>query len=125
MGYTIGWQLWGAVSDFFLDYIISQDSFNYVSQMYRENAFLAVLGAAFTPIPYKVFTITAGVCNVNLGIFVFASSIGRSARFFMLAAFMYFVGPKAKGLIDRYFNWFTFILFALVALGFIILKVIS
>ena len=85
-GYLIGWGLWELVDNFFLTYVFSQNAFLYVSGRYEENAFIAILGAAITPIPFKVFTVTAGVFKLNLIILILASVIGRSARFFTEAA---------------------------------------
>ena len=69
----------------FHPYIFPQAAFDRVQELYQGNAFLAILSAAFTPIPYKVFTIAAGVFEVGFATLVVASVIGRSARFFMVA----------------------------------------
>jgi membrane protein YqaA with SNARE-associated domain len=122
LGYLIGWGVWEIVSDFFFKYVFSIDSFLYVSKKYQENAFLAVLGAAFTPIPYKVFTVSAGVFKVNPLTFILASIIGRSARFFLEGALIYLFGFKIKDFIDKYFNPLVTAFFLLVVIGFIIVK---
>ena len=100
VGYLIGWTIWEIVSEFFLTYLFSVDAFNYVGIKYNENAFLAILGAALTPIPYKVFTITAGVFKINLATFILASSIGRSARFLIEGSLIYFFGEKIRYFIE-------------------------
>jgi len=122
LGYLIGWGVWEIVSDFFFKYVFSIDSFLYVSKKYQENAFLAVLGAAFTPIPYKVFTVSAGVFKINPLTFILASIIGRSARFFLEGALIYLFGFKIKNFIDKYFNPLVTAFFLLVVIGFIIVK---
>jgi membrane protein YqaA with SNARE-associated domain len=121
-GYFIGWKLWELTSSFFFTYIFSEELFNKVSALYNENAFLSVLGAAFTPIPYKVFTIAAGVCQINFIIFMLASIIGRSGRFFLVSTVVFFFGARAKELIDKYFNLVTIVFFLLLIAGFIVLK---
>lgn len=121
-GYLIGWGIWELVDDFFFNYIISQKAFFYVSGKYNENAFLAILGASFTPITYKVFTVTAGVFKVNIFILILASAIGRSARFFMEAILIYFYGMSIRNFIEKYFNVLATIFFLLLILGFIIVK---
>lgn len=124
-GYFIGWQLWQWLHNFFFNNLgvigFTSENFDKVQQLYDKNAFLAVFGAAFTPIPYKVFTIAGGVCQINFGIFILASAIGRSMRFFAVAGLIFFVGPKAKELINKYFNWFALLFFALIVLGFLVL----
>lgn len=122
LGYFIGWSLWELFSGFFFTYIFSPDVFLYVGNRYEENAFIAILGAALTPIPYKVFTVTAGVFKISLLTLVAASVIGRSARFFFEAGLVYFFGESIKSLIDRYFNLLVALFFVLIVLGFILVK---
>jgi len=67
--------------------------------------FWAVLLAGFSPIPYKVFTISAGVITMNFPLFVIASAVGRGARFFLVAGFMAWGGERMDGLLRRYIDW--------------------
>lgn len=123
-GYFIGWALWDLLSNFFLTYVFSEQAFNYVGTLYEQNAFLAVLGAAVTPIPYKVFTVAAGVFHINLLYLIIASVIGRSARFFIEAALIYFFGERIRRFIDKYFNLLLTLFFVLIVLGFIVIKIL-
>jgi len=121
-GYLIGLVIWEAVSNFFFSYIFSENAFLFVSDKYHQNAFIAILGAALTPIPYKVFTITAGVFKVNFLIFLIASAIGRPLRFFTEAILISIFGQKIKLFIDRYFNILAILFFILLLLGFFVIK---
>ncbi|MGB2692638.1 MAG: YqaA family protein [Thermodesulfobacteriota bacterium] len=121
-GYFIGWALWDLMSGFFLTYVFSQEAFDFVGSLYQQNEFLAVLGAAVTPIPYKVFTVTAGVFQISLISLIVASAIGRSARFFIEAALIYFFGEKIRYFIDKYFNLLLILFFILIVLGFVTVK---
>ena len=78
-----------------------------VSSLYEEWNFWIVFAAAFTPIPYKVITILAGVCAINFPMFVLASVIGRSARFFLVAWLFRTYGPSIKDFIERRFALVT------------------
>ena len=125
-GWYIGYALWSSVDDFFFEFVpgFSQHNFETVSKLYGENAFLAILAAAFTPIPYKVFTIAAGVCHltVPLKTLVLASALGRSGRFFLVAGGIFFFGPRAKAVLEKHFEWITLALFAMLVLGFLAIK---
>lgn len=121
-GYFIGWALWGLMSSFFLTYVFSPEAFDFVRVQYEQNAFLAILGAAITPIPYKVFTVSAGVFHINLLYLILASAIGRSARFFLEAGLVYFFGEQIRNFIDKYFNLLVTLFFILVLAGFFIVK---
>ncbi|NUO82657.1 DedA family protein [candidate division KSB1 bacterium] len=124
LGYLIGWQLWSMMSDFFFTHVpgFTHEVFNLVAQKYNENAFLAVFTAAFTPIPYKVFTIAGGVFQINFLEFMVASIIGRSMRFFLVAGLIWKFGAGIKATIDRYFDWFAVGFTVLLILGFIVIK---
>jgi membrane protein YqaA with SNARE-associated domain len=127
-GWYIGRALWLSVDDFFFSYVpgFSHANFNRVETLYGENAFLAILAAAFTPIPYKVFTIAAGVFHrtVPLQTLILASLVGRSARFFLVATVMYFFGESAKAVLERHFEWMTLALFALLTAGFLAIRML-
>ena len=95
-----------------------------VAQLYGQNAFLAILTAAFTPVPYKVFTIAAGVFHekVSLWTLVSASILGRSGRFFLVAGAIYLFGPPIKRVLDKYLEVFTVIFMVLLVGGFVLVK---
>jgi membrane protein YqaA with SNARE-associated domain len=131
LGYLIGWGLWGVVGDFFLQYIFSplehnieggKELFQIVQLKYQDNAMFAIFTAAFTPIPYKIFTIAAGVFGVGFLTLVTASAFGRSLRFFMVAALVYFFGSSIKAFIDKYFNILTIIFTILLIGGFLLVS---
>jgi membrane protein YqaA with SNARE-associated domain len=124
LGYLIGNALWEAVSQFFFTYVFSEDVFSKVRSIYNDWAFWAVFTAGFTPIPYKVFTIAAGVMTINFPMFVLASAVSRSARFFLVAGMIYFFGPPIKTFIDKYFNMLVVVFTVLLIGGFILIKVL-
>lgn len=123
-GWLIGYALWATVGWFFFAYVpgVTEANFATVRDLYHANAFIALLGAAFTPIPFKVFTIAAGVFDVSLGVLLVASSIGRFARFMLVAAFIYKFGPGVKALIEKYFEIVTLAFFVLMVLGFLAIR---
>lgn len=119
-GYFIGLYLWGTVDQFFFRYVpgFTEKNFLYVQARYQENAFLAIFAAAFTPIPYKVFTVASGVFQTGLAVLVSASVLGRGMRFFLVAGLLRWIGEPAKRFIDRYFNLLTIAFLVLLVLGF-------
>jgi membrane protein YqaA with SNARE-associated domain len=125
-GWAIGWGLWQAVEPWFFSYVpgFSREKFELVESLYLGNAFLAIFAAAFTPIPYKVFTIAAGVFAVPLGTLVAASALGRGARFFLVATATYFFGAAAKQFLDRYLEVVTLALLAAIVAGFLAIKLL-
>lgn len=125
-GYAIGAFLWNLdfVHGFFLNYVFSQQTFDHVGQLYKDWDFWIVFVAAFTPIPYKVITITAGVFGTNFAMFVLASAIGRSARFFLVAWLFRRFGPSIKDFIERRFGLVTIVGTLMLIGGFLAFKLL-
>jgi membrane protein YqaA with SNARE-associated domain len=124
LGWYIGFALWESMSTFFFEYVpgVTAENFDKVQARYDEHAFLAIFGAAFTPIPFKVFTIASGVFEVALPTLIIASALGRSLRFMIVATAIFFFGPPVKDLLDRYFGIVTFVLLVLLVAGFASIK---
>ncbi len=74
--------------------------------------------AGLTPLPYKVFTISGGAFSINFKIFVLASIVSRSLRFFLVAAIVYWLGDAAKIFIDKHLGWLTIAFVVLLVVGF-------
>ena len=66
--------------------------------------------AGFSPIPYKLFTVTAGLLSLALLPFVIASFIGRGARFFLVAGLLKYAGPKLESVMLKYVEWIGWIM---------------
>jgi len=82
--------------------------------------FWAVLVAGFSPIPYKLFTISAGALAMNLPLFLLASAVGRGARFFMVAGLVRWGGPRIEPMLRRYVERLGWATVALLCLGFLV-----
>lgn len=125
-GYLIGWGAWAAVDDVFFNYVpgFNHHQFERVQHLYDSYNFWIVFVAAFTPIPFKVITITAGVFGINFPMFVIGSVIGRSARFFLVAWMLHHFGAPIRDFIDKYFNILTVVGTALLIGGFYVIKVV-
>jgi membrane protein YqaA with SNARE-associated domain len=121
-GWAIGWGLWTALAPWFFRYVpgFSTEKFDFVERLYQANAGWAIFSAAFTPIPFKIFTIAAGVCSVPLLTLVIASTLGRGARFFLVATVMRIFGAKARDFLDRYLELVTIVLGLLLVGGFLV-----
>lgn len=124
-GYFIGYALWSTFEPYLINRVFSQETFDAVTGKYKDYGELAVFIAAFTPIPYKVFTVAAGVAKLNILGFTGASIVGRGARFFLVAMIIRALGPRAKLWIDKYFNMVTVIGTLLLIGGFLVIKFMS
>jgi len=96
--------------------------YDYIKNLYTNYDAWAIGIAGFTPIPYKLFTIAAGAFNINFPVFIFASLVSRSARFFLIGGLIYFFGPRIQVFIDKYFNILAIAFTVLLIAGFAIIK---
>ncbi len=110
-GYAIGFFLWQntageytALAQFFFDHVFSVEAFERVGALYERYNFWIVFTAGFTPLPYKIFTITGGLFHINFPMFLIASICSRGLRFFLIAGLIWRFGAPIKSFIDRYFN---------------------
>ena len=122
VGYFLGWQFMGAVGDKIISFYGLTERVEYIASLYRHYDAWAVSIAGFTPIPYKLFTITAGAFQVNFPVFVLASACSRTLRFFMVGGLIFLFGPRIKAFIDRYFNLLSILFTLLLVAGFVAVK---
>jgi membrane protein YqaA with SNARE-associated domain len=131
LGYAIGHFLWWTPSNeftgiagFFFNNIpgFTQNAFYDIQQLYVKHDFWIIFTAGFTPLPYKVITISSGAFNINILMFIVASVISRGARFFLVAALIWKFGPAIKEFIDKYFNWLAIAFTVLLIGGFVAIK---
>ncbi len=131
LGYAIGYWLWwndpgvfSGLAEFFFAHIpgFTEETFDRIKQQYDQHSFWIVFAAGFTPLPYKVITVTAGAFEIQFVMFLIASTVGRSARFFLVAGLFGLFGNRIKPLVDKYFNLLCFLFLILLIGGFLLLK---
>ncbi|MFA5087576.1 MAG: YqaA family protein [Candidatus Omnitrophota bacterium] len=125
LGYWIGWGLYASIGKFVVEAYHLEAVVEMVGRKYSENAFLTIFTAAFTPIPYKAITITAGLFKIRLSVLITASLIGRAGRFFLVAGALRIFGKKIADSIEKYFDIFSLVFAALLIGGFLFLKFFS
>ncbi len=113
VGYLIGSFAFDLVEPFIIDWGYS-DVLKTSMDLFKEWGFWAVLIAGFSPVPYKIFTISAGLLALAFWPFVIASFIGRGARFGLVAYVLSRFGPTIEPLLMKYIErlgWLVVILF--------------
>ena len=109
-GYFIGVFLWDTIGQSIIEFYHLENQFDLFKKNYNEKGALIVFIAGFTPIPYKLITISSGGMHLDLITFIIASFISRGARFFILTGIIRLFGDAAKKVIDKYFSILTLIL---------------
>ncbi|MCU0833382.1 MAG: DedA family protein [Chromatiaceae bacterium] len=113
-GYAIGYFAFGLVEPLVGEGGRYAEPFAAAQAWFSEWGVWAIFVAGFSPIPYKIFTITAGVLHMALLPFVIASAVGRGARFFLVAALMAWGGERMEGLLRQYVDRIGWLVVALV-----------
>lgn len=102
--------------------IISENKLYQVKLLYQKYDVWAILVAGFSPIPYKIFTISAGLFDLDIKRFVIASFFGRGGRFFLVGTLIFIFGEKIKYFLNRYLEISIVILTVLLIGGFVLVN---
>ena len=104
LGYIIGASFFAVLGEPLITFYHLEESVLYLGTVFSEKAFVSIFLAAFTPIPFKVFTIAAGLFHIDFFIFIIASLLGRGMRFFAVGYLVHRFGEKISLLLFKYFN---------------------
>jgi membrane protein YqaA with SNARE-associated domain len=120
-GYLIGKLAFGWIEPWLMDSHYA-DAFLSAVAAFETWGFWYILVAGFTPIPYKVFTISAGVVGMPFPAFIGGSIVGRGGRFFLVAALIRLGGEKFSDRMRKYVDLIGWVLIALIAVIFAVMK---
>ena len=105
IGYLIGMFFFDALGEQIIDFYDARDKFEQAVAWFAEYGVWVVFIAGFSPIPYKLFTITSGMLSLALAPFILASLVGRAGQFFLVAGLIVLGGDRLEGSIRRYVEW--------------------
>ena len=128
LGYFIGMFMWDQIGGWVFAHLggigFTEENFSSFQEGYNKYGFWIVFTCGFTPLPYKVCTITAGVAGIFFPGFLIASALSRSARFFIVAGLFGWKGEAIRPFIEKYFNWLSLAFVILLIGGFAVLKLL-
>lgn len=124
LGYAIGLFLFESIGEWVIATYHLAAEFERFQQVFNDGGFLAVLIAGFTPVPYKLITITAGVTSLDLAVFAIASVLARGGRFFLVALLLWRFGPPIRQFIERRLGLLTGAFMVLLIGGFFAIKLL-
>lgn len=102
VGYQFGATLFDEVARPLLDSYDLLDQADVAQRLYRDNALLALVTSGYTPIPYMLYTMTAGAAGQPLPSFVAGSLLGRALKYVPIAALAYAFGPAVHRILRRF-----------------------
>ncbi|VBB69240.1 FIG139438: lipoprotein B [invertebrate metagenome] len=106
-GYGVGYFLFETAGQGIITFYHLQDSFLRVCAAFNQYGVVIILVAAFTPLPYKLITISAGVIQFDPLMFVVTSLVGRGLRFFLVAGLLWRFGALVRAFIERWLGLVT------------------
>jgi membrane protein YqaA with SNARE-associated domain len=121
-GYCIGLFFFNSLGLLILNYYGLTDQFLNFENYYSKYGVWIILGAGFTPFPFKFITIASGFFNFNIIFFIGISLIARGLRFYILAFLLNIFGESIDKLINKYFNFLVSIFFILLVGSIMIIK---
>ena len=122
IGYAIGYFFYSVIGSFIVDLYGLSNSFDSFEGYYNKYGIWIVLGAGFTPFPFKFITIASGVFNLNLIQFTIVAIFARGLRFYLLASLLYIFGNSLKMMIDKNFNLLASLFFVLLVGSILLVK---
>ncbi|MGD9021736.1 MAG: YqaA family protein [Lysobacterales bacterium] len=120
-GYLIGRLAFGWIEPWLMQSAYA-GAFTSAVKAFETWGFWYILLAGFTPIPYKVFTISAGVVGMPLPAFIAGSAVGRGGRFFLVAALIRLGGERFANRLRRYIDWIGW---GVIAIALVIVAVLQ
>ena len=120
VGYLLGYFAFEGLVEPLINAAGYTERYLQVVEWFKEYGFWVVFLAGFSPIPYKVFTVSAGVLHMAILPFILASTIGRSARFFLVAGLIRWGGKAMEQKLREYIDILGWLVIALVGLLYFI-----
>jgi len=101
-GYTIGYFIFDVIGDQIVSLISTQEQFDHVKQQMQQNGFWFVLTVGIAPIPFQIAMLAAGTLKYSLPLFLVATTLARSVRYYGLALLVYWIGNRAQEFYERH-----------------------
>jgi len=121
IGYLLGWGAMSVIEPWIID-MGWTEQLNNARADFVTYGVLAVGIGAFTPAPFKIFTITAGMLSMSFIPFILVSLVGRAAHFYMIALLMAWAGPKMEPVVRKYIEWLGWAVIVLAVVGLLMHK---
>lgn len=118
LGYAIGYYFFEWAHPV-ITYVGYEAGYEQVKTWFHDVGFWAMAIAGFTPIPFKIFTITAGVVKMNLAAFILGSCVGRASRFYLVGGLLYVFGQQVDHLLHKWIDTIGWVIIVLALVAYI------
>lgn len=118
LGYAIGAWLYDTLGQWIINTYHMQDAFQRFHDQFNEWGSIIILAKGLTPIPFKLVTIASGVAGLNLVTFLFAATVTRGIRFYLVSWLVRRYGEPIRTFVERHLTWVFLGVFAVIIFGF-------
>ena len=122
IGYFIGMYAFDLAGQQIIEFYNAQEKFDTAVSWFDTYGVFTVFIAGFSPIPYKLFTLTSGMLGLALIPFILASLVGRAGQFFVVAGLLYFGGERLENSIKKYVEWLGWAVVLLAVILYFVFK---
>lgn len=117
VGYAVGYFIFDAIGQQLVSLISTQEQYEQVRQQMHNRGFWFVFSVGVIPIPFQIAMLAAGATKFSFGLFIVASTLSRSIRYYGLAILVWFAGNRAQALFEKHKIVFSVVLFSIVAVA--------
>ncbi len=121
IGYGIG--RWGGRP--IVTRLLAPEKLRAVQDLYNRYDLWAIVIAGFTPLPYKIFTVSAGLFHIRFRTLLLGSLLSRPTRFFLVGGALTLWGEAIQQWIENYFNLATGLFVVLLIAGFLVVRLVG
>lgn len=125
LGYYIGIALFAQVAEPIIAFYHFEHRYAQVTELFEQYGIWIIFVAGFSPIPYKVFTIAAGVAHMPLLPFILTSLVARGARFYLVSWLVYIGGDKIEDVLQKRIEQIGWAVVVLIVVAVVVYKVMT
>lgn len=122
VGYFLGFFLYDTFGQWLIDAYNYHDSFINIQKGFNQYGFWLIMLKGFTPIPFKLVTLTSGFVKFDFFQFIMASIVCRSSRYYALSAILYYFGETGRRLVTRFLPWIVLGSMIFIIMGYYLVK---
>jgi membrane protein YqaA with SNARE-associated domain len=123
-GYLIGQEFMPVIGEPIIRFYGAENRYEHLAELFRQYDVWIIAIAGFSPIPYKLFTLSAGAFGSNFTIFFLVSVLSRGARFFLVAGLLKWGGERLRLLVEKHLELLTVGILLLALAAFTLIKLI-
>ena len=122
--YYLGLLFFDSVVNPIINFYDYYHHFLFFKDQINEFGFIYVFIGGFTPLPFKIITLTSGALSIPFWNFLIAAILSRGLRFYLVGFLVWKYGEKVINTVDQKLNLISFCILGIVLIFYFIYKII-